>query len=81
MALLTPSEAVKVLQISKPTITRCVQKGAPVHRRGAAGRKYLIDPDEFIPWMEKQVYKQSPVVPINAYAERAAARRKAALAR
>jgi phage terminase Nu1 subunit (DNA packaging protein) len=79
--LLTPTEAESVLQVSKATITRCVKKGAPVHRRGAAGRKYLIDPEEFIPWMEKQVYKQTPITQLSTYAEKAAAFRKSALAR
>jgi phage terminase Nu1 subunit (DNA packaging protein) len=78
---LTPDEAVPVLRISKATITRCVQRGAPVHRRGAAGRKYLIDPDEFIPWMEAQVYKQKPVKRSNPYTEKANARRQEALSK
>jgi excisionase family DNA binding protein len=81
MPLLTPKEAAPVMNVSKATITRCVQRGAPVHRRGAAGRKYLIDPAEFVPWMEKQEYKKAPITQLSTYAEKAAAFKKAALAR
>ena len=51
---LTPAEAAKELGISRATITRCVQKGAPVHRWGSCGRMYRILLNEFVPWMEAQ---------------------------
>ena len=51
---LTPAEAAEELGISRATITRCVQKGAPVHRWGSCGRMYRILPDEFVAWMEEQ---------------------------
>ena len=53
-AYLTPAEAAKALGISRATITRCVQKGAPVHRWGSCGRLYRIVISEFVPWMEAQ---------------------------
>lgn len=81
MPLLTPEEAVPVLCVSRATITRCVKNGAPVHRRGAAGRKYLIDTDEFIHWMEKQVYKKPRSAQISSYSEKAAVFKRAALAK
>ena len=52
--LITPIEAAQKLGISKSTITRCVQNGAPVHRWGATGHRYRIDVDEFVAWMECQ---------------------------
>lgn len=51
---LTPAEAAEELGISRATITRCVQKGAPVHRWGSCGRLYRILISEFVPWMEAQ---------------------------
>ena len=51
---LTPAEAAEVLGISRGTITRCKQKGAPVHYVGTCGRLYRIDPDEFAAWMNAQ---------------------------
>jgi len=51
---LTPAEAAEVLGISRATITRCVQRGAPVHRWGSCGRLYRIVISEFVPWMEAQ---------------------------
>ena len=51
---LTPAEAAEELGISRATITRCVQKGAPVHRWGICGRMYRILLREFVPWMEAQ---------------------------
>lgn len=53
-AYLTPAEASAALGISRATITRCVQKGAPVHRWGSCGRIYRIVLSEFVPWMEAQ---------------------------
>ena len=54
MIYLTPSEAAAHLGISRSTITRCKQKGAPVHYWGSCGRTYRIDPDEFLDWMNCQ---------------------------
>ena len=51
---LTPAEAAEELGISRATITRCVQRGAPVHRWGSCGRLYRIVISEFVPWMEAQ---------------------------
>ena len=49
-----PMEAAEVLHISRPTITRCKQMGAPVQYVGAFGRRYLINPDEWFEWMQQQ---------------------------
>ena len=49
---ITKKEAAQLLGVSPSTIQRCVARGAPVHRWGAAGRYYRIDPEEFISWME-----------------------------
>lgn len=59
-AYLAPKDAANLLQISVATITRCVQRGAPVHRWGSTGRRYRIDPDEFRRWMERQGQEQRP---------------------
>lgn len=52
--LLAPKDAAKVMNISVPTITRCVKHGAPVHRWGSTGHRYRIDVSEFTAWMERQ---------------------------
>lgn len=52
--LLAPKDAAAALGISKGTITRCVKNGAPVHRWGSTGYRYMIDVDEFTRWMERQ---------------------------
>jgi len=52
--LLYPRDAAEKLGISISTITRCVKRGAPVHRWGATGYRYKIDVDEFVNWMESQ---------------------------
>lgn len=52
--LIDPKEAAERLGISLATITRCVKRGAPVHRWGSTGRRYRIDVDEFRRWMERQ---------------------------
>ena len=52
--LIDPKEAAELLGISLATITRCVKRGAPVHRWGSTGRRYRIDADEFRRWMERQ---------------------------
>ena len=50
--LLTPEEAEKVMRMSRATITRTKQAGAPVHPISTKGRKYLIDPEEFLAWVK-----------------------------
>lgn len=50
--LLTPEEAEKVMRMSRATITRNKQAGAPVHPISTKGRKYLIDPEEFLAWVK-----------------------------
>lgn len=50
--LLTPEEAEKVMRMSRATITRNKQAGAPVHPISTKGRKYLIDPEEFLTWVK-----------------------------
>lgn len=50
--LLTPEEAAKVMKMSQATITRNKQAGAPVHPISTKGRKYLIDPEEFLDWVK-----------------------------
>ena len=52
--LMEPKDAAALLGISVATVTRCVKRGAPVHRWGSTGRRYRIDVDEFRRWMEKQ---------------------------
>lgn len=54
MELITPKEASAALKISLATITRCVKRGAPVHRWGSTGRCYRINVAEFTAWMESQ---------------------------
>lgn len=54
MELKTPKEVSKMLGISTATITRCVKRGAPVHRWGSTGRRYRISIPEFVSWMESQ---------------------------
>ena len=53
-ALIEPKAAAELLGISLATITRCIKRGAPVHRWGSTGRRYRIDVDEFRRWMERQ---------------------------
>ncbi len=52
--LLKPAEAAQELGISTATITRCVKRGAPIHRWGSTGYRYRIDIAEFTRWMESQ---------------------------
>lgn len=51
---MSPEEAAEELGISRSTITRCKQMGAPVRYVGTCGRKYRIDPDAFSEWMQAQ---------------------------
>lgn len=51
---LLPEEAAVELGISRSTITRCKQMGAPVRYVGTCGRRYRIDPEAFGEWMQAQ---------------------------
>lgn len=52
--LKTPAEVAEILGISRATITRCKQMGAPVHYVGTCGRLYRVDPEELAVWMNAQ---------------------------
>lgn len=52
--LVTRREAARLMGISECTLSRCVKLGAPVHRRGTTGHRYLVDVAAFIRWMEAQ---------------------------
>jgi len=58
--LKTPAEAAEILHISRSTITRCKNMGAPVRYIGTCGRKYLIDTEVFAEWMNAQGMKEEP---------------------
>jgi phage terminase Nu1 subunit (DNA packaging protein) len=58
--LLKPADAAQELGISTATITRCVKRGAPVHRWGSTGYRYRIDVAEFTVWMESQGAERGP---------------------
>lgn len=53
----TPEVASGILGISRGTITRCKQMGAPVRYIGTCGRRYLINTDDFAEWMDAQGQK------------------------
>lgn len=55
--LVTRSEAARLMGISECTLSRCVKLGAPVHRRGSTGHRYLVNVANFIKWMEAQNYR------------------------
>lgn len=59
--LYAPKDAAPLLGLSVTTITRCVKRGAPVHRWGSSGHRYRIDLDEFRRWMEDQGGENRPV--------------------
>ena len=61
--LLTAHEIADLLRISTSTVTRCVQKGAPVHRWGPVGHQYRINPYEFVAWMESNAGKSPTARP------------------
>ena len=61
-ALLTPKDAADEMEISVATITRCVKRGAPVHRWGSTGYRYRINVHEFTKWMERQGPNVAPCV-------------------
>ena len=54
---LTPEETAKALKISRSSLTRCKQAGAPVHYFGPAGKKYRFKLAELIEWMDAQGQK------------------------
>lgn len=49
---LSVDQAASILEMSRATIYRCIQQGAPVHRWGSTGGRVRIDPAELIAWME-----------------------------
>lgn len=57
--LITRKEAAKQMGISECTLSRCVKLGAPVHRRGSTGHRYLVDVPAFIHWMESRNGKKT----------------------
>ncbi len=78
--LLYPKEAAERMGISVSTITRCVKRGAPVHRWGAPGYRYKIDVDEFVDWMNGQT-REEIEKPINfSNVREMAAKRRAMIA-
>ena len=81
MSLSTPKEASEAMHISIATITRCVKRGAPVHRWGSTGHRYRIDVDEFVRWMEAQGGHETKTVPVYSPVEDLAARRRAMMRR
>lgn len=76
--LLTPREAATKMGISPATITRCVKRGAPVHRWGSTGYRYRIDVGEFVRWMEAQGVPEKPKAIETFTMEEMARRRRAA---
>lgn len=52
--LLSVDQAASILEMSRATIYRCIQQGAPVHRWGSTGGRVRIDPAELIAWMESR---------------------------
>lgn len=75
--LMEPKAAADQLGISVATITRCVKRGAPVHRWGSTGRRYRVDVDEFQRWMERQGREERPAAIITDVDELARRRRAA----
>lgn len=73
--LLVPKDAAAELGISVATITRCMKRGAPVHRWGSTGYRYRVDVAEFVAWMEAQNANVLPA-PTIATAEEMARRRR-----
>ena len=73
--LMTPKEAAERLGVSLATITRCVKRGAPVHRWGSTGRRYRIDAEEFQRWMERQGQEERPAAILTDVDELARRRR------
>lgn len=76
--LLTPRDAAAKMGISQATITRCVKRGAPVHRWGSTGYRYRINVSEFVRWMESQGVTEKPKAIETLTMEEMARRRRAA---
>ncbi len=78
--LVTRKEAAQRMGISECTLSRCVKLGAPVHRRGSTGHRYLVDVPAFIKWMEaqnsKRAKEQQELKVIDLTVEQMAARRQ-----
>ena len=78
--LVTRKEAARQMGISECTLSRCVKLGAPVHRRGSTGHRYLVDVPVFIKWMEsqnrKKAQEQQELKIIDLTVEQMAARRQ-----
>ena len=49
-----PEEAAKLMQMSRATISRNVALGAPVYYISPKRHRYLIDPDEFLSWVNSR---------------------------
>ncbi len=77
--LLYPKEAAEIMGISIATVTRCVKRGAPVHRWGSTGYRYKINVDEFVRWMERQRREEEKVVPFRHNDVQAMAERRRAM--
>lgn len=79
--LVYPKEAAEQMGISVATVTRCVKRGAPVHRWGATGYRYKINVEEFVDWMEHQNAKETMEKPVNfSDVQAMAAKRRAMIA-
>lgn len=52
LELLTPKEASVLLKMSRASITRCKNEGAPVYYWGCKGSRYRINISEFVAWMD-----------------------------
>lgn len=78
--LISRKEAAQRMGISECTLSRCVKLGAPVHRRGSTGHRYLVDVPVFTQWMEVQNSKaakeQREIKVIDLTVEELAARRQ-----
>lgn len=52
--LKAPAEAAEILKTSRATISRNVKLGAPVHYISTRKHRYLIDPEEYVEWLDAQ---------------------------
>ena len=73
--LLKPAEAAKVLKMSTSTITRNKKAGAPVHYISTKRRFYLIDPEEFLAWINSEAAGQGEKERVRAIYELKALRK------
>ena len=51
--LMTVAQAAQVLSTSTATIYRCIKAGAPYKTFGVTGKRYRVDPDQLIQWMDR----------------------------